>query len=266
MSDLSMLAVKQLERGDLSEARRLAAEAVQSSPDDWHAHYVLGQSLRFSNDFSEAAKALGRAHQLACNEPEVLLALGIARQHCGTYNAAIEAFRKALLIDPDYVLAINSLAMTQTLTGQFEEANSNYELALQALTRSIVKSWRNAANIERLPHADSRNSLWAEHAAYAALWLGARDLMDGISWPTGEMAEDDKTTRELEGWYWNDLADTSGKKIRFYCPNFFTSFHSCLLKGQVYKDLVGNRSAVLNELGKTAEAVAHLEEAEDFSR
>jgi len=266
MSDLSMLAVARLARGDLREARRLAAEAAQSSPDDWHAHYALGQALRFSNDFSQAAKALGRAHQLACNEPEVLLALGIARQLCGTYDAAIDAFREALRIDPDYILAINSLAMTQKLAGRFEEANSNYELALQTLARSIVKSWRNAADNERLPHADSRNGLWAEYAAYAALWLGARDSMEGISWPSGEMADGDEGTHALEGWYWNDRGDTAGKKIRFYCPNFFASFHACLLEGRVYKDLVGNRSTVLNELGKASDAVAHLEEAEDFAR
>jgi tetratricopeptide (TPR) repeat protein len=169
-------------------------------------------------------------------------------------------------IDPDYVLAINSLAMTQKLTGEFEKAVANYEVAIKALARGVVQSWTNSVTNERTGHADSRNSLWTEYAAYAALWLAANeDSIRSISWPTGDLAERDARTRFLEGWYWQDVQDSSGQNTRFYCPNFFNTFHNHLLRGQIYNHLIGNRGIVLRELGQNADAEAHLQEAEDFS-
>lgn len=202
---------------------------------------------------------------MAPQQLPVLLALGIAHQLHGHYDEAINLLQDALLIDPDYVLAINSLAMTHKLMGNFEESSANYELAAKALARTIVKSWSNSARSKRFKAAGSRNNLWAEHALYAALWLVAREAsIDSLSWPTADIAERDATTGFLEGWYWKDDLE-SGKGTRFFCPNFFNTFHDQLVIGQVYKDIVGNRGTVLMALGKVAEANAHFEEAEDFS-
>ena len=62
-------------------------------------------------------------------------------------------------------------AMTQKLKGQFEESDSNYELALRTLARKIVEPWRNSKDNPRPGHADSRNSLWLEYALQAGMWL-----------------------------------------------------------------------------------------------
>ena len=53
--------------------------------------------------------------------------------------------------------------------------------------------------------------------------------------------------------------------VKIFCPNFFNTFHDQLLRGQLYNHLMGNRSTVLHELGRFAEAEAHLEEAQDFT-
>jgi tetratricopeptide (TPR) repeat protein len=266
MSELSKIALSQLASRELKAALRTASQAVHASPNDWHAQYALGQCLRFTGDFVNAIEALERSQRLAPVELPVLLALGIVRQLDGQHHSAISAFQKALAIDPDYVLAINSLAMTYRLMGDYEGAAESYESAMKALARKIVTTWCNKATSERLPHADSRNSLWIEHALYSALWLTANDGgVENLSWPTAELAERDAQTHFLEGWYWRDLADSSGKLTRFFCPNFFNSFHSQLLQGQIYNQLVGNRSSALRELGRLDEAEAHLQEAEDFS-
>lgn len=96
------------------------------------------------------------------------------------------------------------------------------------------------------------------------MWLAVKESIDGTTWPTAEIAKRDAETAYLEGWYWKDVDDV-GKRVRFYCPNFFNTFFDSLHRGGIYKDLVGNRSAVLSELGKWADGEVHLQEAEDFS-
>jgi tetratricopeptide (TPR) repeat protein len=194
-----------------------------------------------------------------------LLALGITRQRSGAYAAAIDAFREAMEIDGEFIPAINSLAMTQNLMGNFAVADHNYALALDTLSKRIVKDWRNSADNARLPHGESRNHLWVHYACGAALWLAVEADMDSISLPTGEMATRDAQTGYLKGWYWEDCADEGGKKVRLFYPNFFNTFRFELARDGTYRHLIGNRGTVLEKLGKTQEAEAHLQEAIDFS-
>src|SRR5262245_25138505 len=133
-------AMKLLSSGRLEEATMLSRNAVQQNPNDWYAHYALGQCLRFARDFPEACAALSRANDLKPRQPSVLLALAIARQLNAEYPGATEAIKVAIEIDPDYVEAYNTLALTQKLMGDYEESAQNYEAGLQALARMIVKS------------------------------------------------------------------------------------------------------------------------------
>jgi Flp pilus assembly protein TadD len=57
MSDLSNLALAHLGQQDLEPAVQIASEAVRECPDDWHAHYALGQCLRFTGNLSAAIEA-----------------------------------------------------------------------------------------------------------------------------------------------------------------------------------------------------------------
>jgi tetratricopeptide (TPR) repeat protein len=132
MSELSNAAVKLMVQGELAEALRLGRRAAREVPGDWHARYVLGQCLQHSNDLAGAIDELAEANRLSPKNPSVLLALGIARQLSGAYNGAIGALREALEIDRDFVAAMNSLAMTQKLMGEFEAADHNYVLALKS--------------------------------------------------------------------------------------------------------------------------------------
>jgi tetratricopeptide (TPR) repeat protein len=247
----------------LPEALDLARQAVREFPCSWHAFYAFGQCLRFSGDVPGAIEALARANQLRPREPGTLLALGIARQLNGEHHLAISAFREAVEIDPDFVLAINSLAMTQKLMGEYEKADHNYCVALKALARAIVKRWHNSPGNHRV--GNPQFSLWAEHAMFAALWLAAHESMEGIACSTPEMALRDAETGYLQGWYWSDIKDHEGKNFPLYYPNFFNSFHDELRKSGIYKVLVGNRSTVLSLLGRAEEAEVHLQEAIEFS-
>jgi Flp pilus assembly protein TadD len=65
------------------------------------------------------------------------------------YEAAGEAFRKAIAIKPDYANAYNSLGMALANQGQLEEARAEFQTALQVDPRH-----RSAAeNLARLEAA-----------------------------------------------------------------------------------------------------------------
>jgi tetratricopeptide (TPR) repeat protein len=265
MSELSNSALSLLVQGKRNDALRLARQAAREQPADWHARYVFGHCLQHSDDLAGAIDELAEANRLSPKNPTALLALGITRQLSGAYAGAIDVLGEALEIDPEFVPAMNSLAMTQKLMGQFAVADQNYVLALDTLSRRIVKGWRNSADNPRYPHGESRNHLWAHYACGAALWLAVEADMDSIATPTGDMATRDAQTGFLKGWYWEDCSGEGGKKVRLFYPNFFNTFRAQLAKEGTYRHLIGNRGTVLEKLGKTREAEAHLQEAVDFS-
>ena len=215
---------------------------------------------------ADAIQSFEEANRLAPRIPTTLLALAIAQQTQGSYPAAVDALKEALAIDPLYVPAINSLAMTQKLMGQPEKADHNYEHALKTLAQKLVANWRNQVDSPRFPLARSRNQLWVTYANSALLWLAACDsTIDAVALPNGEMAEEDAATHNLKGWYWNDFSDSDGRRTRLFYPNFFNAFHFSLVQSRIYSELIGNRSTVLRILGRNDEAEACLQEAMDFS-
>ena len=266
MSEKSNAAVEYLNKADLGRARDLACEAIRAHPLDWHGHYILGHCLRSMSDTFGAIQSFEKANALSPQMPTTLLALGIAKQSLGSYGEAIGAFKVALEIDPDFVPAINSLAMTQKLMGEPAQADHNYEHGLKTLAKNIAARLENRADNVRHPHADSRTHIWVTYANTALLWLAARDAsVQAVALPTIAMAEEDAATENLKGWYWDEFLDGPGRKTRLYYPNFFNTFRFSLVQSRVYKDLIGNRSTVLRMLGRDEEAEAHLQEAIDFS-
>jgi tetratricopeptide (TPR) repeat protein len=265
MSDLSNRSLEQLQRGDIKAAGEIAYEAITRFPSDWHGYYALGQAFRYSNRFVEACGALEAAFELEPRDTSLLLALAIARQLSGQLASSIEALRVCLEIDPDYALAYNTLGMTQKLKGEYDKSIHNYDAGAKALARCILREMTNSRSSRRYPLQRSRSDLWADYAIYAALYSVARDSIEELSFPTGEMAEEDNRIQRFEGWFWIDTHDASGKSNRVICPNFNSYFSVRLRADSLYANLMGNRSTVLRLVGQEEEAQRHLEEAQDFS-
>jgi tetratricopeptide (TPR) repeat protein len=266
MSTLSEEALGLFAAGRRDEARKAAGTALQQNADDWHAHYVLGLCLRFEQDFAAACVSLDRANNLAPKHPFVLLALAIARQLKGDYPAAIDAIRIALEVDPDYAVGFNTLAMTQKLMGAYDKAAHNYDQGARALARSIARSLVNSEANPRLPHWDSRNSLWTKYAIFGGSYLAAEADVDSLAFPTGETAAIDALERQFSGLYWKDQLNDQRKSTRHFLPNFFSTFSARLREERLYATMIGNRSTVLRLMGRPEEAEQHRHEAEDFSQ
>jgi cytochrome c-type biogenesis protein CcmH len=112
-------------------------DAVKANPEDGAAWKRLGGALFDNEDYAAAVPALQRAAALTPGDASLLSLLGEAIFKAaggGTMPpAAVEAFRKALAIDPGDPVARYHLAIAKDLTGDHEGAIADW-LALLADT------------------------------------------------------------------------------------------------------------------------------------
>jgi tetratricopeptide (TPR) repeat protein len=263
--DLIETAIELMKAQRFGEALPLLRQAIEAAPSQWNAWYMAGQCCRFLNDIDSAIAYLERAAGLERDEAYVFLALGIARQLRGQWNGAIEAFRQAITLDPDFELAYNSLALTQRKAGETEKAMHNYDAGGKALARRIVKSMRNSRSSPIFKHRDTVGTLWREYAIYAALYLvSSANGISGIALPSGEEAMEEERTEKNAGLYWIDLPNSTGETTRLFLPNFFNTIRESFKHEPSYANLIGNRGTVLDLLGRHDEARQHLDEATEF--
>jgi len=248
-----------------SEALHLLRRTIDQDPLQWNAWYMAGQCCRFLNDIEGAIEYLSHAAELKKDEPPIFLALGIAFQLNTQWDDAVESFRRAIEIDPDYELAYNSLALTQKKRGELDKALHNYDAGVKALARRIVKAMRNSRTSPILKHRDTVGTLWLDYASYAAIYLtSSAEGINGIAWWTGEQAVEEKRTEKHAGLYWIDTQNEKGENVRLFLPNYFNTFCEQLKRDAAYSDLIGNRGTVLELLGRHDEARLHFDEATEF--
>jgi tetratricopeptide (TPR) repeat protein len=258
-------AYKLVRDGEYSSALKLLNNMIESDPSDWNSIYLAGQCCRHLGDIGGAISRLKRATEICPNESPVWLGLGIAHQLRSNWNEAISAIKIALEIDPDYVLAFNSLAFTQRKMNELAKAEHNYDAGIKALARCIIKNMENTFDGEIVPSRLTKSELWVEHVMYAALYIAANDENVGsIAWPNGKMAEEEEQTNKSGGLFWVDHIGQDGKLVRLFLPNFFNTFQYQLRRDRIYSELLGNRAMVLEMLGKQEEADAHFCEADEF--
>jgi len=258
-------AISLMKSGQFADALPIFLSAIRLNPKYYGNWYMAGQCFRFTNDLPNAVKHLQAAARLNPSEREVFLALGIACQLSDNFENAVPAFVKALEIDPNYDLAYNSLALTQMKMGDFEFALHNYDEALKAMTRRLVKSLRNTSTRGITKHHDSSFTLWAEYAVFGAMFIASSDnTVTDMAWPTGEFAEKEERDENYERLLWHDQPSGDGKKTRLFLPNYFNTFESRLRDTIDYSFFLRAKGTALEALGRESEAIQHYDEAEDF--
>jgi tetratricopeptide (TPR) repeat protein len=258
-------AIKLMQARRFAEAIPLFRKAIEQDSSHWGSWYMAGQCYRFLDDLENAVTYLKQAVALKSDEPSVLLALGIALQLTNRFNEAVEAFRRAIEINPDDELAYNSLALTQKKQGTLDLALHNYDAGAKAISRRIVKNLRNDRSSKIFKHRNIEYQLWMEYCIFGAMYLCAlSENIEGMAWPTGEQAMEEERTERHSGLYWVDRPVSEGKLTRLFLPNYFNTFREMLRRNRSYADLIGNRGTVLEQLGRYEEANQHFEEAEYF--
>jgi tetratricopeptide (TPR) repeat protein len=134
VSTLANLATIQLEMGHFDDAEKNLKAALAIAPDDSFSLSILG-NLKFRQaKYDEALDALSRAAKSDPKNPEIQNFLGLTLSEKGMRSAAETAFRKAVLLNPNYAGAQNNLAVFY-LTQQppsVELARWHYDKAIAA--------------------------------------------------------------------------------------------------------------------------------------
>ncbi|HEY1490639.1 MAG TPA: tetratricopeptide repeat protein, partial [Verrucomicrobiae bacterium] len=111
VSTLANLATIQLEMGRLDEAEKNLKAALAVAPDDAFSLSIMG-NLKFRQaKYDEALDALSRAAKGDPKNAEIQNFLGLTLSEKGMRPAAEVAFRKAVMLKPDYGGAQNNLAV-----------------------------------------------------------------------------------------------------------------------------------------------------------
>lgn len=246
------------------EALGVIRRVLDSDPSNWNAWYLAGQCCRFLGDLDGAIRHLSRAVALNVDSPPVFLALGIAFQMQGKWKESIDAFHRAIEIDPDYVLAYNSLALTQRKSGEYEKALHNYDVGARVLGRRIVGSMQNSRSSPIVQPYETIVNIWMKYASYAMLASAVAADSGHVLWMSDREALVEEQTHEHEGLFWVDVEVRPGKMSRLFLPNFFNTFKLELRMDSTYCNLMGNLGTVLDLLGREEEARQHYDEAAEF--
>jgi len=134
VNTLANLATIQLEMNHFDDAEKNLKAALAISPDDAFTLSILGNMKFRQGKYDEALDALSRAAKSDPKNPEIQNFLGLTLSEKGMRSAAETAFRKAIILKPDYGGAQNNLAVFY-LTQQppsVELARWHYDKAIAA--------------------------------------------------------------------------------------------------------------------------------------
>jgi tetratricopeptide (TPR) repeat protein len=264
--DLHQYGFELLKAKRYSEALSIFLKTTEKDPSFWVNWKNAGSCCLHMNDLDAALTYFKRAFAINPDEPSILLDIGIVFQLKNNFTEAIEAFRRAIEISPDYELAYNSLAFTQKKQGELEKALHNYDAGAKALSRRIIKTLKNDRSSPVVKYRDIVGELWLEYAVYAAMYLVSQfdEDIQGIAWPTGEQAQEEERTEKHAGLYWKEVVNDKNETIRLLLPNYFNTFPHLLKQDAAYSNLIGNRGTILELLGRYDEARLHFDEATEF--
>lgn len=96
------------------------------------AHYFLGKQKFAEKNYDEALDHLHTFVDAHDRFADVWFMIGAIEHSQGHFSEAIEAFEKALKINPRYMEAALNLAVTYNDVGQYEKGAETYRMALEA--------------------------------------------------------------------------------------------------------------------------------------
>jgi protein O-GlcNAc transferase len=139
-----------LARGSCVRARNNFLRAIRLQPDSVQLHLALGQSFFFQRkpDLAKAIQAFRRAIELCPDWAEAYCWLGFAQQKNGKLRPAVVSFRRAIRLNPDDTRSWISLGVCLTRL-------RNYKEAITALRKGIALKPHYAAPSAHLFLADA---------------------------------------------------------------------------------------------------------------
>lgn len=104
------------------DAIKANKSAVTAAPQDYEAHYNLGNTLKALGKWDEAEKSYKQAIALNYNYPSAHYNLGSTYTKLGKLEEAEICFKTAITLKPDHAAAHNYLGLTLKQLGRLDEA------------------------------------------------------------------------------------------------------------------------------------------------
>jgi protein O-GlcNAc transferase len=104
----------------LAQAEALYRKALEVDPEHAEALHLLGRIALQRENFLSAIELISRALPELDDLPEAYLNLGNALRGVGRLDQAVDCYRRAINLDPDYGMAHSNLARALNDQGLFE--------------------------------------------------------------------------------------------------------------------------------------------------
>jgi protein O-GlcNAc transferase len=119
------------QRGDATEARRLAKQILRKAPDHFDALHLLGIIEAQRGHHDKAAEWIGKALVVNATSAEAHANLGNVAREARRLDEALASFDASLAIRPDYANAWNGRGLTLFALERLDEALACFERALE---------------------------------------------------------------------------------------------------------------------------------------
>ena len=129
---------KRHQAGDLRNAEHIYRQVIAVAAADANAWCFLGMACHDQSRFADAVEAYRKALDIQPNFPVVLSNLGNTLKQQGKLDEAEASCREALRLKPDYSTAFNNLGVTLVAQGRLEEASTAFERALALMPNDAV--------------------------------------------------------------------------------------------------------------------------------
>lgn len=106
--------------------------AIRISPNRPEAYYMLGMTYQEQENIPEAMETYNRLLAIAPDYKEAVYNIGYLHLvYTGDYAAAIDFFTRAIHLDPKYTDAYFNRGYSYELSGNYESARKDYQIALE---------------------------------------------------------------------------------------------------------------------------------------
>ena len=152
-----------VEAQEYSDALLFLINMIEIDPEDEKRLATLALCYQHLKDFDAAIEAYNKALAINPDYAEAHTNLGSALKEQGKLEEAIEAYNKALAIKPDNAEAYNNMGNALKVQGKLEEAIKAYNKAL-AIKPDYAEAWSNGAEALEKWNKLKELGLWLERA------------------------------------------------------------------------------------------------------
>jgi adenylate cyclase len=147
----------------LRRAQELAIQAVDLSPDEPFAQYVLSMTSGYGRDYARSKAAIDKALELSPNYPEALVSRGAFGIFSGNPAEAIPSIELAIRLDPAASSQyLHFLGLAHLMLGNYETATAHFRERVRLTPETDLTRAFLASALGHLGRVDEARQIWRE--------------------------------------------------------------------------------------------------------